>query len=334
MNPQLVEGHSVNAVKTRKEKRNGKSRKFYNCGREGHLAMDRNCPAKGKKCVKRGRYGHFALCCQGKSENYGTGGKTSQRWRVPDRRLYNSANFVGDQEVSDNGEDCAFAFTVTENREEICNVASFKKPVVEVSVNGITTRVLIDLGYVSNLIGMKEYEELKEQGLNAKMEDCHKRLHVYGTKELEVIGQVQVEISVVNKKVNSDLVVTKSGKCLLGHETLRALGLLQIGLGVARGFAQCNVVGEDLASALQAKNPKVFVGVGKLKDYKLKLHFDTEVTPIAQKLRRVPFALREKVCAKEEDLIAKDIVERVDMPMSWISPMVVALKASGVSGCV
>ena len=200
---------------------------------------------------------------------------------------------MGDQEVSDNDEDCAFAFTVTENGEETCHVTSCKEPVVEVTVCGITTRVLIDSGSVGNLIGMKEYEELKAQALTAKIEDCHKRLYVYGGKELEVIGQIQVDISAGDKKINSHLVVTKSGRCLLGHETSKALGLLRIGLGVSSGSVQCNVVGEDLASVLQAKYPKVFVGVGKLKDYKLKLNVDSEVTPIAQKPRRVPFALRK-----------------------------------------
>ena len=123
--------------------------------------------------------------------------------------------------------------------------------------------------------------------------------------------------------------VIKSGRCLLGHVTSKALGLLRIGPGANSEFGQCNVVREDLVLALQAKHPKVFDGVGKLKDYKLKLHIDSKVTPIAQKPRRVPFALREKVTAKVENLIAKDIVERVDGPTSWISPVVVAPKASG-----
>ena len=131
---------------------------------------------------------------------------------------------------------------------------------LEVNVNGIP-RVLIDSGSVSNLIGMKEYEELKAQGLNAKMEDCHKRLYAYGGKELEVIGQVQVEISVGDKKISSHLVVTKSGRCLLGHETSKALGLLRIGSDVSSEFVECNVVGENLAPVLQAKYPTVFVGV-------------------------------------------------------------------------
>ena len=55
---------------------------------------------------------------------------------------------------------------------------------------------------------MEEYEELTAEGLNAKMEDCHKRLYTYGGKELEVIGQVQVEISAGDKKIGSHLVVT------------------------------------------------------------------------------------------------------------------------------
>ena len=71
---------------------------------------------------------------------------------------------------------------------------------------------------------------------------------------------------------------------------------LRIALG-ADVEGACYLLGKDLATILQAKHPKVFDGVGKLKDYKLKLHVDPEVTPIAQKPRRVPFALREKVTA-------------------------------------
>ena len=85
----------------------------------------------------------------------------------------------------------------------------------------------------------------------------------------------------------------------------------------------------SVAPILQAKYPAVFVGVGKLKGYKLKLHVDPDVTPVAQKARRVPFALREKVTSKVEDLNAKEIVERVNGLTSWVSPVVIAPKASG-----
>ena len=212
---------------------------------------------------------------------------------------------------------------------------------------------------VSNLMGMTKYKELKAQGLNVRLENCQKRLYAYGGKELNEVGQIRVQLSVGTKKVNSQFVVTMSGRCLLGHITSRDLGLLCISLGASNELAECNVVSEDLASALQTKYPKVFNGIGKLKDYRLKLHVDPEVTPVAQKPRRVPFPLREKkdyrlklhvdpevtpvaqkprrvrfplrekVAAKVEDLIAKDIVERVDGPTSWVSPVVVAPKSEG-----
>lgn len=67
-------------------------------------------------------------------------------------------------------------------------IQSVLESMLEVNVNSIATRVLIDSGSVSNLIGMEEYVELKAQCLKVKMEDCHKRLYAYGGKELGVIG--------------------------------------------------------------------------------------------------------------------------------------------------
>ena len=54
------------------------------------------------------------------------------------------------------------------------------------------------------------------------------------------------------------------------------------------------------------KYHKVFQGVGK---QKLHLHVDPNVPPVAQKLRRVPFALCEKVPAKIDELLREDIIE-------------------------
>ena len=71
------------------------------------------------------------------------------------------------------------------------------------------------------------------------------------------------------------------------------------------------------------------MGIGKLKNYKLRVHVDSNVRPVAQKLRRVPFALGDKVKAKVKELVKEDIVERVEGPTTWASPVVVAPKPSG-----
>ena len=82
-------------------KKDDKPRKCYNCGKEEHLAIDKNCPAKGMKCAKCGRYRHFALCCLGKSGNFATWGKPDQGWSCSGRCQSYNANFVGDQGASD-----------------------------------------------------------------------------------------------------------------------------------------------------------------------------------------------------------------------------------------
>ena len=69
--------------------------------------------------------------------------------------------------------------------------------------------------------------------------------------------------------------------------------------------------------------------MGKLKDYQAKLHINPEVKPIAQKIRRVPYGLRDKVDKKLDELISMDIIEEVTGPTTWVSPMVIVPKPSG-----
>ena len=102
---------------------------------------------------------------------------------------------MGNEEASESDEDCALAFMVTETEEDICHTVICDEPVIEICVDGISTKALIDSGSVSNLIGMSKYKELKTQGLNVKL--C---LYAYGGKELNVVGQIQVELSVGTKK--------------------------------------------------------------------------------------------------------------------------------------
>ena len=49
----------------------------FNCGKEGHFAQSKNCPARGRKCSKCGEYGHYASCCKGgKNLKFGKQGTT------------------------------------------------------------------------------------------------------------------------------------------------------------------------------------------------------------------------------------------------------------------
>ncbi len=71
-----------------------------------------------------------------------------------------------------------------------------------------------------------------------------------------------------------------------------------------------------------------FEGVGKLTDYQVKIHLKEEVNPVAQHPRRVSFSLREKVESKLHELEQMEIIEKVQEPTPWVSPIVVVLYCS------
>jgi hypothetical protein len=79
---------------------------------------------------------------------------------------------------------------------------------------------------------------------------------------------------------------------------------------------------------LRKKYPQVFTGLGKLKNYKLKLHIDQNIKPVAQH-RRIPFNRRAKVCDMLAELENLDVIEQISGPTSWVNPLVVVEKPNG-----
>ena len=92
---------------------------------------------------------------------------------------------------------------------------------------------------------------------------------------------------------------------LLGKKTATELGLLRVGLELPSTINQITV---GSTQAIVDKHDAVFRGVGKLKDYQLKIHVDPEVTPVAQPQRRVPFHVRKDMDKKIKELQDLDIV--------------------------
>ena len=80
---------------------------------------------------------------------------------------------------------------------------------------------------------------------------------------------------------------------------------------------------------LVKQNSVLFQGIGKLKDREIKLHIYESVQPVAQPHRRIPFHLREKVENELDRLEQLDIIEKVDGPTDWESPVVIAPKKNG-----
>ena len=124
-------------------------------------------------------------------------------------------------------------------------------------------------------------------------------------------------------------VVMAKEHCLLGYVFSKKLGILRIGSEASSETVCRSSEDTDIRSELVSNYPKMFTGIGKLAGYKLKLHIDEKINPVAQKPRKTPLALCDRITAEVEKFIEKDIVKRVEGPTSWVSHIVVAPKKSG-----
>ena len=104
--------------------------------------------------------------------------------------------------------------------------------------------------------------------------------------------------------------VSGQSGCLLGENTVVELGLIKVNIPLS---VVNNVETSNLEEPLD-KYKGTFEGLGKLKDYQLKLHIDRDVHPIAQPMRRIPFLMRQK-SGKQN---TSGIIKRVKGPPSWV----------------
>ena len=80
---------------------------------------------------------------------------------------------------------------------------------------------------------------------------------------------------------------------------------------------------------IEKQFPKPFQGIGQLKNFEVKLHTDPTVSPVAQPARRIPCHIRRKVSDALKQLQDDDIIETVEGPTPWISPLVIIPKNDG-----
>ncbi|XP_064462820.1 uncharacterized protein K02A2.6-like [Ornithodoros turicata] len=182
---------------------------------------------------------------------------------------------------------------------------------------------VVDTGASLNIINEAQWNILQRHGLY--LSETSAKVFPYGMEQpLPLIGKFTAPVTKGDRQVQADFHVMKGKSVsLLGKQTsidLKLVVLPQDRLEVRLGKARMeNVI---------ATNAEVFEGLGKLKDYKLKIHVDESVVPVAQPHRRIPFQLRKKVEEELQRLLNEDVIEPVNGPTTWSSPVVVVPKAN------
>ena len=227
---------------------------------------------------------------------------------------------VNTKDPEDSDEAYAFILSTNSAQEtsQAFTIGGVNHPTVTTNIGGVQNiHMIVDSGASCNVIDSCLWEELKRRRVKCISKKSDKKLYPYGSsKPLETMGSFITDIAVGSSSVEAEVIVIRGkGQALLGHKTATDLGILNL-----------NFLSE---SDLFTKYEKYFSGVGKLENFKLTLHIDETVTPVAQPVRRIPFAMREKVEVKLKELQDLDIIEPVEGPSSWVSPIVVTPKPSG-----
>ena len=106
---------------------------------------------------------------------------------------------------------------------------------------------------------------------------------------------------------------------MIGFQTAESLGLVVITNAIRTDP-------ETFTSKLLAEYADLFQRIWKMEGVQIDLHVDRTVTPVAQPHRRIPFSVRPKLEAELEKLIRDDVIEKVEGPTSWESPVVITPK--------
>ena len=270
------------------------------------------CPAKGQTCRKCGKPNHFAKMCLTKAP-------TNQQGHRPQKKKPpSSVNHVASEpDKPDSSSDDEYLYVMSQD------TSASKIPIVSVKINKITIDMIIDTGASIDILDETAYKKVNHNG-QITLQPSTKRLFAYGSAtQLHVLGNFDATITVKNNQTISTLQVLEgSHGSLLSYSTAVALGILNIQLH--------HITSKPIHEQLFKQYPALlFEGIGKLKGVEVKLHIDTKVPPVAQKARRIPFHLRKKVEHELKILEEQHIIERVDGPTPWVSPLVLIPKKSG-----
>ena len=230
------------------------------------------CPAQGKTCRACGKLNHFAKQCRSKM-------------RSNDKRASVKPLTVTSNSDSECEQD--YCYTVSHGEK--------KHPKVNIFVNGINMRFLVDTGSSINVIGYETFQKLKSITLKRTTIQAFP----FNSKEpVELKEKFETTMESGRKFTIATIYVTeKDGGCLLSAETAQDLGLVKLHLNVVQeGKARTTKLPDQELQELKdpqdlkitsmvTKYNRLFQGLGKLQSKEIELCVDKDMPPVAQRKR-------------------------------------------------
>lgn len=283
---------------------NTKIVKCNNCGRRGHISSAQNCPARQQKCRNCSLTGHFAAVCRKKTEtNHNEKRKEGHYERErPDKKQRTLSIKTLDLDNKDKKDGYLFHLEDSDNQQNFDFL---------MKIGGVEVKVQIDSGADANVIDETTWLRMKDAKVKVGDQSLESDIVLKGyatNKPMMILGTFTATIEIQNRAIMAKFYVVSQGKkTLIGRKTAEELGVLRIGLNV---------------NEVSTKQP-----FPKIKGVQVKLSIDQSVPPVCQPYRRIPIPLEELVEKKLNELLDMDIIEAVEGPSQWVSPIVPILKS-------
>ncbi|XP_062541427.1 uncharacterized protein K02A2.6-like [Armigeres subalbatus] len=265
------------------------NRSCFACGRKGHLKGDNSCRARNAKCIKCGGLGHFMNRCLKRAVGGDQTHLKAKRIRLID-------------EID------------PESQKEEAIFYAMGKNTFDFTVGGVRIPMVIDSGADANIIGEVTWKRSKAAGMQMTLltSVADRKLLAYATKHMDIVCMFWAEINAGGNKATAKFYVVKDGQQnLLGEATANELKVLKVGF--------------DVAAVTEIRE----LAFPKIKGIVVEIPIDRSIQPVQQSYRRAPIALEEKIYDKLRYLLDNDIIEKVNGPSAWVSPVVPILKESG-----
>ena len=303
-------GHRASAGHEKRTKGFGKDREDDNngtachrCGMSNHTADD--CGARTAKCLYCKKVGHYAGVCRKKNSSTGEieiKGKNDSKQRKSEKPI----RIVNEQNSDDSDE---FIYSVDPEGKET------------IQINAQKVKMVIDTGSSRNFIGDGLYNRLFKR--NTKLRQTTKKLYAYGQKTpLPCIGFFEAELCWKDSKIKDDVYVIRGDvEALLGRTSSFSMKILN----------KKETINTVQHSAERFQNlfeeyAELFKGLGKVNGYTHKVTVDPSVPPVAQKLRQIPYHMKEAVNQELDKMLEQDIIEEVNEGSEWVSNLLLTPK--------
>lgn len=282
-----------------------KRRRCDNCNHDDHETEDqRKCPATKAQCLRCRGIGHYKACCPSK-KTYGN--LPDKQWKRP---------------YQDRDEPRK---KTRWNRPSVYRLEDGDAPeTLRFEVGGIKTDMVVDSGSTANIITKSTFDWLKR--MQAAMMDersAEKESRMFqaygesGTIAFEAAFETEIKIPGQDSGVWAHVLVAEKGQSnLLSKGSAFALGVLKIGYPI-------NSVNPIQKTDVERQEFPKIAGISA------KIFVDATVEPVAQPIRRLPIVMEEEVEELIQKMLSQGIIEKVDHPTGWISPLVPVRKGNG-----